>query len=174
VARSPRVPAPTTAARRPPDLEAALYLVSLLDPLLHDARRLQQHADLAQGGRHPDDELRIIDVALGQVAVQQVDAALAVRLVGGHVGEADPVVDSVSRTPDRRHHVIAGYNVANVRPDLEHAPEGLVARHQEVVALGRRPVLGVVDLLVRPVHPDPQDLYEHAASVRYILDARLR
>jgi hypothetical protein len=49
-----------------------------------------------------------------------------------------------------------------------------VSRHQEVVALGRRPVLGVVDLLVRPVDAYAQDLYEHPAPVRYILDARFR
>jgi hypothetical protein len=106
--------------------------------------------------------------------VQQVDATLVVRLVRGCVVDADPVVDAGTGSSDGGHHVIAGFEPAHVRPNLQHAPERLVPGHQEVVALRGVAVLGVVDLLVCPIHADAQHLHQNAASVGDVVDARLR
>ena len=45
--------------------------------------------DLLQPLRNLDDELGVVDVVLGEVAVAQVDAALEVGVVGRHVVGAD-------------------------------------------------------------------------------------
>jgi hypothetical protein len=84
-----------------------LYLVRLLYALLHDADRFHQHPDFLQGGGNLDYVLRIFHVALGQKAVQQVDAALVVSVVGGHVVGADQVVDAVAWSAHGRRHVVA-------------------------------------------------------------------
>jgi hypothetical protein len=141
-----------------------LDLVCLFDPLLHNADRLQQHADLLQGGGYLY-VLWIVHVALGQVTMQQVDVPLVVRIVGGDVVGADAI---------GRHHVVAGTETAHPRLDLQYSPERLVTGDQKVVALRGGAVLGVVDLLVRSVHPDAQHLDEDAAAAGYVVDARLR
>ena len=110
---------------------------------------------------------------LGQEAVQQVDAALVVRLVGRHVVGADPVVYAGAGSAHGRRYVVAGAQVAHVRPHLEHAPERLVARDQKVVALRGGAVLSGVDLPVRPVHSDAQYLDEHAAPIGNVVDTWL-
>jgi hypothetical protein len=111
---------------------------------------------------------------LGQEAVQQVDAALVVRLVGGHVVGADPVVDAVTGPTHRSYHVVAGFKIPYVGPDLQHAPERLVTGDQDIVALGCHAVLGIVDLLVCPVHAYAQHLDEDPPAIGDIVDARLR
>jgi hypothetical protein len=53
---------------------------------------------------------------------------------------------------------------------LQHAPEGLVASYQEVIALRGITVLSVVYLLVRAVHAHAQHLEQNASSVRNVVD----
>jgi hypothetical protein len=55
----------------------------------------------------------------------------------------------------------------HVGPGLQHAPEGLMASYQEIIALRGVTVLGVVYLLVRAVHA--QHLEQNASSVRNVV-----
>ena len=103
----------------------------------------------------------------------QVDAALEVGVVGGHVVGADEVVETLAGAPHRRHHVIAGTELGDVLAHRLDPPEALVTRDQEVVSLGGRAVLGRVDLLVGPVDADAQHLDEHPAPARDVAHARL-
>ena len=85
--------------------------------------------------RQRHDVLVVLDVVLGQVAVALVDAALEVDVVGGHVLEADRVVDARAGPADAGDHDRPGLDVArHVRPHLDHAAERLVAGDQVVVA----------------------------------------
>src|SRR2546426_673330 len=109
---STRTPFLPSGSARLPDSQPPLDLVRLVDPLLGHRRRLEQDADLAQRLGQRDHVLRILDVALGEVPVQQVDPALVVRVVGGHVLEADLVVDRVARAADGRNDESAWLNRA--------------------------------------------------------------
>ena len=80
-------------APRLPDLQAPLDLEGVVDALLGDGGRLEQHADLGEARGQREDVLEILDVVLGQVAVQQVDPALVVDVVGREVLQADLPVD---------------------------------------------------------------------------------
>jgi hypothetical protein len=111
------------------------------------------------------DELFVFDVVLGQVAVTQVDAAFEILAVGGHVLQADRVVEARAGTPDRRDDEVAGPDEGHVRPDRLDLAETLVTDHEEVIAAGRGPVLGGVDLTVRAVDTHAEDFDEHAPPV---------
>src|SRR5829696_8239419 len=151
---------------RLPDLQPALDLVGLVDTLLGNGRWLEQHTDLAQRVWKGHDPAGILDVLLGQVAVEEVDPTLVVDVVRGEVLEPDPVVDAVARPPHCRDDVTSRPDrVRDVRPDLEHATEALVAGNQKALAGRRFTVLGRVDLLVRPVDADAEDLHQHAPTV---------
>src|SRR5205823_10191484 len=64
-----------------------------------DGRRLEQHAVLAQRLGQREDVLVVLDVVLGQVAVQQVDPTLEVDVVGREVLQADLPVERGARPP---------------------------------------------------------------------------
>ena len=106
--------------------------------------------------------------------MEQVDAALIVRLVGRHVVGADQVVDTAAGPADCRGDEVADGQSAHVRPDCLDLSKRLVSGHQEVVAGRCRAVFGRVDLLVGPIHPHADDLDQHPLPVRYLVDARRR
>jgi hypothetical protein len=62
-----------------------------------------------------------------------------------------------------------GLETLHVGTALQHAPEGLVASYQEVIALRGVTVLGVVDLLVCVVHAHAQYLDQNASSFRNVV-----
>ena len=115
----------------------------------------------------------IVDVILGQEAVQTADAALEVFVVGGHVVGADLVVDAAAGPPHRGDHVIAGLELGDVGADRFHLPEALMSDHEKVVAVGSGAVFGGIDFLVGAVDADLQDADQHAASVGHIVDTGL-
>ena len=82
----------------------------------------------------------------------QVDAALVVSVVGGHVVGADQVIDALAGPAHRGHDVVAGLYLGDIRADGFHLAEALVADDQEVVSGRRRTVLGGVDLFVGSVY----------------------
>ena len=158
-----------------PDLDAPLDLEGLVDPLFGDSRRLEEDADLAQALRQRDDVLAVLDIALREIAVQQVDPALVVDVVRREVLETDLVVERGARSANGRDDEAAGLDrVRDVRPHLQHAPEVLMARDEEVVAGRRCAVAPLVDLLVGPVDADAEHLHEHPSAVRHVCDRRLR
>src|SRR5262249_49848401 len=134
--------------------------------------RLQQYADRLEHGRNFDDEFDIINIIFGQVAVPQIDTALKVRCVGGHVVCADPVINAAARTPHCCHDEIAGHDTPHIRPNFHHAPERLVPGHKKVVAIWCSPVFGGVDLLIRAVHADAQHFNQNPAPVWNVFDTR--
>ena len=159
---------------RPPHFQPALNLVSLVDSFLHHGGRLEQHADVLESLRHLHDELDIIDVVFRQIPVAQVDAALVVRVVGGHVVGADQVIDALAGAAHGGDDVVAGLHFGDIRPDGFDLAEALVADDQEVVSGRRRAVFGGVDFFVGSVHADAQNLYQHATAVGNLIQRRLR
>ena len=149
---------------RAPHAQPPLDLVRLGDALLDHGERLEEHADLAQPPRDLHDELGVVDVVLGEVPVAQVDPALEVDVVGGHVVGADQVVEARARPADGGHDVVAGLHLGHVLPDRLDPAEPFVADDQEVMPVGGGAVLRRVDLLVRPVDADAQDLDEDAPA----------
>src|SRR5271165_2670783 len=105
---------------RPPHLQATLDLVSLYDAFLYDRHRLKQNGDILQSLRNLDDVLGIVDVILGQEAVQPADATLKVLIVGGHVVGADLVVEAIARAAHGSHYVLAGLELGDIRANLFH------------------------------------------------------
>ena len=101
--------------------------------------------------------------------MESTDSPLEVDLVGGHVVGTDLVVDAAAAPPDSGHHVITGLEFGDVGADGLDAAEVLVAHDQEVVALGRRAVLGGIDLFVGAVHATAQQAHQHAATVRHLI-----
>src|SRR5258708_28660170 len=92
----------------------------------------------------------------------QVNATLIVHVIGGHVLEANLIVNAVSRSPyccydkgSRRD------RIRHVRTNLYHLAEVFVTGNKELLAFGRVAVFCRIDFLVRAVnaypHPRPQD-----------------
>ncbi len=105
--------------------------------------------------------------------MQQIDAALEVGVVSGHVLQADFVVDAHSGAADRRDDVIAGGKFADMRADSFHAAKTFVPEDQKFIAGRRSAVFGGVDFLVGAVHADARQFHEHAAPVRNLVELRL-
>ena len=95
----------------------------------------------------------------------QVDAALEVDVVGGHIVLADGVIDAVSRATDGGDDVVARSQPRDVRSDPLHPAETLVTDDQEVVALRGLTILGGVDLLVGSVDSHTKNCDQHSAPV---------
>jgi hypothetical protein len=159
---------------RLPHLDPSLDLEGLGDPLLHHGRGLQQHPDLPQPARHQHQAVHVLHVGLGQEPVDQVDPMLVVAVVRGEVGQADLVVDAVPCLADDGDHVVARRQLGHVRADLPHHAEPLVAEDEVVVAGRRGAVVPGIDLLVRPVQADPQDVDLDPPAARHVVERRLR
>src|SRR5262249_4525513 len=101
-----------------------------------------------------DDVLGVVHVVLGEIPMAQVDAALVVDIVRGHVVGADLVVDTVTRPTHGGHDVVARTKLSHVGPHGFYPSEALVPDDQEVISRGRCPVFRGVDLLVGSVNAD--------------------
>src|SRR5581483_3458003 len=156
----------------PPDLEAALNLISLFDALFGDTHRLQEDTDILQPGGYFDDELGVIHVVFGQVAVSQVDAPLKVGPVGGHGIHADPVIEAAAGPPHRRHHVIPGGDAPHAGADLDDLPERFVPGDEKIVTVRCCAILGGVDLFVRAIDANPQHFDENATPIWNVIHTR--
>jgi len=130
-------------ALRLPDLQAPLDLVGVVDALLGDGRRLEQHADLGEARGEREDVLVFLDVVLGQVPMQEVDPALVVDVVGGEVLEPDLAVDGRAGAAHGGDDVGARLDgEGDVRADLDDLAEAFVAGDEVVVAGRCGAVLG--------------------------------
>ncbi len=146
----------------------------MIQPLLRDGHRLQQHAHLAQRIRQGYDVLRILDVILREIAVPQVDAPLEIHVVGGHVLQADQVIEAVAGSAHRRDDVVPGLDGTwDVEANLVHLTEVLVPGDEEVRPLWRLRILGLVDLPVSAVHANAQHPHQDTAPVWYVHHVRL-
>ena len=122
--------------------------------------------------RHFDDELNVIDVILGQISVTQVDAALVVDVVGGHVVGADEVVNTLAGAAHGGDDIVAGLHFGDIRPDRFDLAKAFVA-DDEVIVSGRRcAVFGGVDFFVGAVNADAQNFYQYAAAVWNLIQRR--
>ena len=74
-----------------PYLQPLLREKRLLDRLGADAGRLGQDTEMLEVSWYLDNVFRVVDEALGQVSVAEVDAPLVVRLFAGDVIPPDLV-----------------------------------------------------------------------------------
>src|SRR5262249_46429902 len=88
---------------------------------------------------------------------------LEVRIVGGEVLHPDRIVEARPGPADHRHHQVSALELADCRTDLDHAAEALVAEDEKVGTDRGFAVLGALDLPVRAVHADPENLDAHSA-----------
>src|SRR6185437_15900983 len=135
-----------------------------VDALFADGHRLQQHAHFAQRFGQGHDILRVFDILFGEVAVQQVDAALVIDLVGGHVLQTNLVVDALAGAAHAGDDKHAGPDGAgHVGANADHLPKVFVAGDEKVGAIRRLPILGLVDFAVGAIDAHAQHLDQHAA-----------
>ena len=97
--------------------------------------------------------------------MQQIDAALVVGIVGGHVVGADEVVDTLAGPAYGRYHVIAGLQLADIGADFFHHTKAFVAGDQKIVAFRRRAILCRIDLFVSAIHAHAQHAHQHSAPI---------
>src|SRR5206468_10110708 len=116
-------------ALRPPDLQPTLGFVRLDDAFLDDRSRFEQHFHMPQSLRDLHHVLRIFHKVLSKISVAEIDPALEVHLVGGHVVLADLVVKAAPRASHGRHDVIARLEFRDVLANLDDATETLMADH---------------------------------------------
>ena len=100
----------------------------------------------------------------------QVDAALEIGVVRGHVVRSDQVVDTPAGATDRGHNVVSRPHLRYVRSHGLDLAEAFVADDQEFESRRRGAILGRVDLFVRPVDTDTQNLDEDAATPGDLVD----
>src|SRR5690242_8576729 len=148
-----------------PYFEPALDLVCLVNSFFHHRGGLQQYSNTLQTLRDLDDELDIIDVMLRQVAVAQVDAALVVDVIGGHVIGSDKVVDALTGATYGGDDVVAGLHFGDIRPDSFHLSETFVADDEKVVSGRCCAVFRSIDLLVGTIDADAENFYQDSAAV---------
>ncbi|MFY9929058.1 MAG: hypothetical protein WAK82_13710 [Streptosporangiaceae bacterium] len=132
--------------------------------LLRDGKRLGQHRDLAQAGRHKVHVALMIDDVLGHVAVGFLDAALgelagvAVILVPGTAGQAAAIRTGAAY---RWHDEIPHPEALDGRADGRDLGQCLVADHQVIIPGRRRAVLKGADLFVGAADPDIEQAQRH-------------
>src|SRR5258706_11679959 len=94
----------------------------------------------------------------------QVDAPFEISIVCGHILQPDLIVDAETGPADHRDHIVAGRKFGHFRTDFLDLAKALVADDQEVEAVRRGTVLRGVDLLVRPVDADAENLHEDSSA----------
>jgi hypothetical protein len=140
--------------------------LDLLPRLRHDARRLEQHADVREAGIDAHRELRLDAPALRAITVALLDPALGVAAVAAEVplaARAAGARDRV-RAADDAHDQVA-WAQAGAGRALAHPPERLVAEHEPLLPLGRPAVLAPDDLRVGPADAECKPVHEHRAGV---------
>jgi hypothetical protein len=100
--------------------------------------------------------------------VPQVDPALVVLGVRGHVLETDLVVRTVARATHRGDDVVSGPEKRDVWTDGLYPSEHFVTDHEEVVTVRGMTVLRGVDLAIGAVHTDPKDPHQDAAPIGHV------
>src|SRR5215217_1441928 len=80
----------------------------------------------------------------------------------------------VTSKPRSRRMSVARLEPAYVRPNLQYAPERLVADNQELVTHRSFAILGVVDFLVSPIQADAQHLHQNATPAEDVVHFWLR
>jgi predicted amidohydrolase len=101
--------------------------------------------------------------------VAEVNPALIIRIVGGHIVRADLIVDTLTGPANRRDDIIARLKVRDVWTDSFHTPKALVTEDQEVISWRRGAVFRSIDLLVGTINANPQDFDENSAAIGHIL-----
>ena len=142
-----------------PNLQPALNFVSLVNTFFNYREWFEQHSNVFQSLRYLHDELDIIDVVFRQIAVAQVNAALEIRVICGHVVRADQVVDTVAGPADSSYDVVPGLNLGDIRAHSFHLAEAFMADNEKVVSRRCCAVFGGVNFLVGAIHTDPEDFH---------------
>jgi hypothetical protein len=158
---------------RLPHLQPPLDLIRLVNSFLDYRRGLEQHANVLQSLWHLHDEFDVVHVVLGQISMAQVDAALVVDVVGGHVIGADQVIDTLAGPAHGGDDIVVGSQFGHVRAYGFHAAEAFVADDQEIVSWRGGAVFGRVDFLVGTVHTDTKNLYQYSPAVGDLVELGL-
>ncbi len=115
----------------------------------------------------------ILYVILGQVAVQRIDAALKIDIIGGHVLQADLVIDTLSRAAYTCHDIRSRSNgIRNMWTDPHHLAKVPVTRDEEVTALRGHAVFGLIDFFIGAVNAHAQNLHQYTAPTVQSLQTR--
>ena len=96
--------------------------------------------------------------------MSQIDAALVIDLVGGHVLQANLIVDAAAgaaHAGDDKHAWPNGGG--HVGANADDLPKVFVAGDEEVGPLRRLPILGLVDFAVSAIDAHAQHLDQYAA-----------
>ena len=149
---------------RLPGVEPPADALDVIPGLGDDARRLQQHAELAERRIDLDRVTRLDAKPLGAEAVQALDAALGVAAVAAHVPFAGGAGRAGHRIgpPHDADDVVAGGEAAAGRR-LDHLAVGFMAEHQPLAA-GRRLAVGAGDdFAVGAADAERQRAHQHRA-----------
>jgi hypothetical protein len=120
----------------------------VVDSLLDDGHRLEQHADLRNVLRNLVQPLRRLGVVLRHEAVSSDDATLLITAVVAHVVHPGLARVALARATHGRHDEIAGLETLHLLPDLFDDTKILVAEYQILIAFGRLAVEPMADLSV--------------------------
>src|SRR2546430_2392085 len=102
----------------------------------------------------------------------EIDAALEVGVIRGHVRVADLVVNAGTRTAHGGDDVVAGPELGDVGPHFLDAAKALVADNQKVVPIRRGAILRRVDFLVGAVNTNAKHFDQYSAAAADFLDRR--
>ena len=156
-----------------PDAQATLDFIGLCYSFFDDAGRLQENAHLFQAGGNTHHILRLIDIVFGEIAVQKIDASLAVFVIRAHIVHPDPVIDGLTRATDGGDDIISRPQFMDLATDLFDNSERLMANDQVIIARGRVTVEARDNLLICPIHSDPVHLNQDPSAVCNGIEGRL-
>src|SRR5262249_43171560 len=105
-----------------------------------------------------------------QIAMAEVDAALIVGVVSGHVVGTDMVIDTGAWPAHRRHHIVAEPQFRDIRPNSLDLAKTFVAKNQEIVPSGRHAIFGGVDLAVGAVDAHTQHLDQDPPAIGNVVE----
>jgi hypothetical protein len=158
--------------------------VGVIDPLLHDRHRLEQHGEILNSFRDLVEEHRVLDVVLRHEPVAPHDAALGVLAAAAHVALAGAALRALAAwAAHGGHDDVPGLPSFDALADFFDDAEILVAEDQKLVPRRRLAVDAVIDLGVGRAQADTQHLYRdlgraqlrirHLPHVDAVLEARL-
>src|SRR5262249_44130747 len=119
---------------------------------------------------HLDDEFGVVHVILGQKSVTQVDSALEVSVIGGHVVRADQVINASAWPANGSDHIIANFQFGHVAAYCLDTAETLMANDEEIKSRRSGPVFRGIDLFVGSIDTYTQNFNQHAAPIWHFFE----
>src|SRR5258706_164242 len=97
--------------------------------------------------------------------MKQVYAALVIHIIGGHILQANLVVDAVAGTAYGCHDIGSWSNsVRDIGANLHHTSKVLVTGDEEVAALRCLAIFGFIDLFIGAINAHTENLHQYSFS----------